>query len=283
MVTVKFVAQYGIENTGTMAVTAGTAAAPGLFLGGDDSSGLFSPGTGSLALSTASIERFRILSSGAWSVGSDGVSYGTSGQVFVSGGAGAAPSWQAVPAVTSVQLSGGTTGLSASGGPITSTGTLTLGGTLAIANGGTGQTSASAAINALVPAQTGNSGKFLTTSGTAVSWAAQPYDLGVTISGKPDASAVVLSFVAVRAFTLPSSFAGSLAVAGTSATDVAVFTINKNGSSIGTLQFAAAGNTGTFSGSAGGFAVGDVLTITAPASQDSTLADISLVLITNLA
>lgn len=43
-------------------------------------------------------------------------------------------------------------------------------GTLPIANGGTGQTTASNAINALVPTQTSNSGKYLTTNGTAVSW-----------------------------------------------------------------------------------------------------------------
>lgn len=51
--------------------------------------------------------------------------------------------------VTSVAFSGGTTGLSASGGPITSSGTLTLAGTLAVANGGTGATSAGAALTAL--------------------------------------------------------------------------------------------------------------------------------------
>lgn len=43
--------------------------------------------------------------------------------------------------VTSVALSGGTTGLTVSGSPITTSGTITLGGTLAVANGGTGQTS----------------------------------------------------------------------------------------------------------------------------------------------
>lgn len=41
---------------------------------------------------------------------------------------------------------------------------------LPIANGGTGQTTASAAINALVPSQSSNSGKVLGTNGTAVSW-----------------------------------------------------------------------------------------------------------------
>jgi len=42
--------------------------------------------------------------------------------------------------VTSVDVSGGTTGLTTSGGPITGSGTITLAGTLAVANGGTGQT-----------------------------------------------------------------------------------------------------------------------------------------------
>lgn len=43
--------------------------------------------------------------------------------------------------VTSVAASGGTTGLTFTGSPITTSGTLTLGGTLAVVNGGTGQTS----------------------------------------------------------------------------------------------------------------------------------------------
>ena len=51
--------------------------------------------------------------------------------------------------VTSVDGSGGTTGLTVSGGPITAAGTLTLGGTLAIAHGGTGSTTAAAARTAL--------------------------------------------------------------------------------------------------------------------------------------
>lgn len=43
--------------------------------------------------------------------------------------------------VTSVDVSGGTTGLTFSGGPITTNGTITMAGTLAVANGGTGTTS----------------------------------------------------------------------------------------------------------------------------------------------
>lgn len=80
--------------------------------------------------------------------------------------------------VTSVSGSGGTTGLTLTGGPITGAGTLTLGGTLAIANGGTGQTTASAALTALggepyataygVNTQTGSYSLALSDSGKTV-------------------------------------------------------------------------------------------------------------------
>jgi len=76
---------------------------------------------------------------------------GTSGQVLASNGA-SAPTWQNLAGtgtVTSIDVSGGTTGLTTSGGPVTSTGTITLAGTLAIANGGTGATTAAAARTAL--------------------------------------------------------------------------------------------------------------------------------------
>lgn len=51
--------------------------------------------------------------------------------------------------VTSVDVSGGTTGLTTTGGPIVTLGTITLGGTLALAHGGTGATTASGARGAL--------------------------------------------------------------------------------------------------------------------------------------
>lgn len=44
-------------------------------------------------------------------------------------------------------------------------------GNLPVSNGGTGAATATAAINNLLPSQTSNSGKFLTTNGTNVSWA----------------------------------------------------------------------------------------------------------------
>ena len=73
---------------------------------------------------------------------------GDAGQVLTSIGGTGAPVWTTLTGtgtVTSVNASGGTTGLSFTGGPITVSGTLTLGGTLAVANGGTGATNAATA------------------------------------------------------------------------------------------------------------------------------------------
>ncbi len=69
--------------------------------------------------------------------------------------------------VTSVAVSGGTTGLTTSGGPVTTSGTITLAGTLAVANGGTGVTTS-----------TGTGATVLSTSPTLVTPA-----LGTPASG----------------------------------------------------------------------------------------------------
>jgi len=71
----------------------------------------------------------------------------------------------------------------------------TLTGTIDIANGGTGQTTANGAFNALVPSQTGNTGKYLTTNGTDTSWATNPLGTvtsvaatagtGISVTGSP--------------------------------------------------------------------------------------------------
>jgi hypothetical protein len=59
--------------------------------------------------------------------------------------------------VTSVNVSGGTTGLTTSGGPVTTSGTITLAGTLDVDNGGTGATTAAnARTNLSVPSTTGS-------------------------------------------------------------------------------------------------------------------------------
>jgi hypothetical protein len=68
---------------------------------------------------------------------------------------GPAPAGSGAGSVTSVAASGGTTGLSFTGSPITSSGTLTLAGTLAVASGGTGGTDAATARGNLSAAASG--------------------------------------------------------------------------------------------------------------------------------
>ena len=88
-------------------------------------------------------------------------------------------------------------------------------GTLPLANGGTGATTAAAALTALLPAQTGNSGKFLTTNGTTSSW------LGVSIvsdaSGNTKGGSNALSALSTgTSNTAFGNFAGSSVNTGSS-------------------------------------------------------------------
>jgi len=136
---------------------------------------------------------------------------GTAGQVLQSN-ATSAPTWVTAGTVTSVDASVPSF-LSISGNPITSSGTLAItysGTALPIANGGTGQTTASAAFNALSPITTagdlilgngtntatrlaiGANGYVLTSNGTTASWAANS---GSGIStGKSIAMAMIFGF-----------------------------------------------------------------------------------------
>jgi ABC-type phosphonate transport system ATPase subunit len=86
----------------------------------------------------------------------NGTSYKISAQQLLAGAQG----------VTSVNASGGATGLTFSGGPVTSVGVLTLAGVLSLSSGGTGQTTAQAALNSLAGAVT--SGQYLRGNGTNV-------------------------------------------------------------------------------------------------------------------
>lgn len=67
--------------------------------------------------------------------------------------------------VTSVDVSGGATGLTTSGGPITTSGTITIGGTLAVTSGGTGATTASGARTNLGAAASGANSDITSMSG----------------------------------------------------------------------------------------------------------------------
>lgn len=66
-----------------------------------------------------------------------------------------------------LSISGGATGLLPN---VPTTGNVTLSGVLNVANGGTGATNSLDALNALLPSQSGQSGKYLTTNGTNSFW-----------------------------------------------------------------------------------------------------------------
>lgn len=104
--------------------------------------------------------------------------------------------------VTSVDVSGGTTGLTATGGPVTASGTITLGGTLVVANGGTGATSFS-----------GNRVALTNAGGTALTTAAAMTD-GQLLIGSTGAAPAVASLTAGTGITLTPG-AGTLTIAST--------------------------------------------------------------------
>ena len=76
----------------------------------------------------------------------------------------------------------------------------TLSGTIDVVNGGTGQTTTTDAINALLPTQATNSGKYLTTNGTNTSWAT------VSGGGSPGGSTTQVQFNNAGAFGGSANF-----------------------------------------------------------------------------
>jgi hypothetical protein len=102
-------------------------------------------------------------------------------------------------------------------------------------------------------------------------------ELSMFAGGKPTASETLFRHEFTAAATIPAALAGSQGSAGVAATASTVLTLKKNTTSIGTATWAAAGTEPTLAAaSPTSFAIGDVLVITAPATPDATLADISL-------
>lgn len=98
-----------------------------------------------------------------------------------------------------------------------------------------------------------------------------PYDFNLTCTPKPVASQKLLIHAATRAFRVASTgHTGKCHVNPT--TSSAVLTLKKNGTSFGTLTFSTAGAF-SMSVTQTDFAIGDILTVEAPSSQNSTFAD----------
>jgi len=106
-----------------------------------------------------------------------------------------------------------------------------------------------------------------------------PYDIGSFYPDMPIASAIVCMHIFNRTVTFPANFAGSHGVAMIAAFAQTDFDIQKNGSNIGTMRFAASSTTATFIlTSITSFVAGDILSVVAPLSPDFTLANITFLL-----
>lgn len=139
--------------------------------------------------------------------------------------------------------------------------TFAVGGLVPIANGGTGQTTAAAALTALLPSQTGNSGKVLTTNGTLAAWgaggAAGASIQTFTSSGTYTPTAGKTTFLVLAtggggggtAFNANTGTSGTGGGAG--GTGILLYTSAEMGSSA-TVTIGAGGTGGLYSGGAGG-------------------------------
>jgi hypothetical protein len=102
-------------------------------------------------------------------------------------------------------------------------------------------------------------------------------ELSLFAGSKPTASELLFRHEFTTAIGIPIDLTGSQGSSGVAATASAVLSLKKNGTQFGTATWAAAGTEPTFAAAAiTSFVVGDVFSITAPVTPDTTLADISL-------
>lgn len=102
-----------------------------------------------------------------------------------------------------------------------------------------------------------------------------PIDIQWFHSGATTNSQIVYYMPLTRTSVFPAALSGSWATANVAATAQTIFSIKKNGTQFGTCTFAASGTSGTYAAAtATSFSPGDILSIHAPATADSTLADI---------
>jgi len=116
-------------------------------------------------------------------------------------------------------------------------------------------------------------------SAWSASIGASPYDIHVTMNGKPPTGVTLARVIFPRTTIFPSGLSGSYAKSEVAATASTTFTITKNNASVGTFNWAAAATSATFTmASQTTFNAGDVMEVVAPAA-DATLADLTVTLV----
>lgn len=135
-----------LPTTGVVSGSYGSASTVSTFTV-DDYGRLTAAGSTSIAIDTSQIVngQLPVLRGGTGASSPNGAltnllpsQIGESGKVLATDGTNTYWLAAGIGSVTSVDVSGGTTGLTTSGGPIVTSGTITLGGVLNVANGGTG-------------------------------------------------------------------------------------------------------------------------------------------------
>jgi hypothetical protein len=142
-------------------------------------------------------------------------------------------SWASVTTGTVTSVNVTSTDITVSGGPITTNGTFTLVlNTVPLSKGGTGATTQAGAANAVLPSQSTNAGRYLTTDGSNVSWSAvttgtvtsvNGTSTDLTITGGPITNNGTLTFVLN---TVPIS------KGGTGVTSIASGYVKSNGTTL---------------------------------------------------
>ena len=246
-------------TSGTLPVTAGGTAATTFTANGV----LYGSGTSALGVTSA----------------------GTTGQVLLANTSGA-PTWGSVPstgAVTSFQTS--LNGLTPS---TASTGAVTLAGTLGISSGGTGQTTATAAFNALNPMTTtgdiiyeasattaarlgiGSTGQVLTVSGGLPSWATPTSGLTIT-NDTTTATALYPTFTSATSGSISGASVTStkLTFVPTTGSLTAPQTVASNGLVVNSNTVSASYSipSGSSATSAGPMTVGSGVVVTVPSGS----------------
>lgn len=169
--------------------------------------------------------------------------------------------------VSSVNASGGTTGMTFTGGPILSVGTLTMGGTLAVASGGTGAVNHSvnglltgngtSAVTTIAP---GTNGQVLTSNGT--NWYAAAFTAGDMIGPASSTNLAIPTYSGTSGKLLLNN-SGATISAGT----ITAISFSGDGASLtglaagnissGTLPIARGGTNTTVTPTNGGAAYGN--------------------------